>query len=254
MTQWQVFCAVALRKLPEVVPRLNPIELKVREVFSAYELAMSKYSQHELQHLQDMKDKESEETSVIIRETAQDREERWANERKGFSLGEFDERLTYTRYLFIKQNFGSDPCEKWLLPQEQYDEKIDQDLMDTARRALSSKLKISNGFTIVSKIPSSVYSYKYPKRVCDSVGYGGAKVFFLKAHLDRPSKSVLSRLGGSISDISGNENLKWLTRHEAMEQISPLDYIKSFSHGLLHEDKTDYVKVLKQARQYSQMS
>lgn len=256
MTKWQVFCAVALRKMPDLIPRRNLIELKVQEIFNAYEIAMSKYSDHEMQHFEDMKNKEDESVNVIIKETAQDREEQWSKELDKFTPGPYDERLTYVKYLFVRQNFGSDPTPRLLLPQAQYDCENDLDLLSTGRRALRETLNLTNGFTIVSKIPSSVYSYKYPKKVRASAGYDGAKVFFLKANLDRPSRSVLEAIGGvgdkakSVANGEKGEEAKfvWLTRSEALNRIGCLDYMKSFSRGLLHEDRVDISRVLNIAK------
>lgn len=246
MTRWQIFCAVALRKLPSLMPKKNAIEIKVQELFNSYEIANSRFSNHELQLIEDAKPKNEDDHAVQLTliETAQDREDLWNKERSEFQIGPYDDRLTKIQYIFIKQNFGSDPVPRWLLPQAEYDSKLDNSLLDTGRRALAQCLKINNGFTIVSKIPSSVYSYKYPKKIRERLNYDGAKVFFLKAHLDGASRSVLKAIDSDKNkDTDGCDKFKWLTRNEAFEQENKinLDYMRSLSQGLLHEDRVETV-------------
>lgn len=228
MPRWQIFCGVALRRLPELVPRMNSIESKVQEVYSAYEVAKSKFSNHELQHLEDLKLKDSDDVDIVIKETALDKEDRWLKEKEGFQFGEYDDRLTYTHYLFLKQNFGTDIKSQWLLPQATYDSKLDENFLHTARRALKDSLGIINGYRIVSKIPSSVYSFRYPKKITQLTNYHGAKVFFLKAHLDSPTSDVLD----AIDETKNRDKLKWLTRDEALTEVHKR-YMKSLDGGLL---------------------
>lgn len=242
MTRWQVFCAVALRKLPELIPKRNAIETKVQEIFSAWEVANSKFSNHEMDLMREAKAKESEDApSLTLIETAQDREERWNKEKADFTFGPYDDRLTKIQYIFVKQRFGSDPNVRWLLPQAEYNSDLDTTLSDTGRRAINEHLKIINGYKIVSKIPSSVYSYKYPKQIRDKLNYDGAIVFFLKAHLDGPSKTVLDALDNvKTRDSDGNDRLRWLTKNEAFDEIkTDIRYLRSFSQGLFHEDRID---------------
>lgn len=243
MTRWQVFCAVALRKLPELMPKLTPIEARVQQIFDNWELANSKFSKHELQILEDAEaqNNQDESVNVILTETAQDREDRWSKERSSFSFGPYDDRLTRVQYIFVRQKFGSDPNAKWLLPQAEYNSDLDSDLNDTARRALSETLQINNGFRIVSKIPSSVYTYKYPKQVRERLNFHGAKVFFLKAHLDEPKKSVSDAIDShKAKDKDGSDKLLWLTKDEAYEKIkTDVKYLNSFSKGLFHEERID---------------
>lgn len=243
MTSWQVFSAVALRRLPELIPRMDPLHTKVQEIFSVYEVAKSRYSQHEMDHLNDISAKEKDET--VIKETAQDRLDKWVKEKSTFEFGKYDDRLTYIEYLFLNQKFGTDIKDQWLLPQAMYDSKRDDSLIDTARRALLESFNIFNGFRIVSKIPSAVYSFRYPRKIVESTGYKGAKVFFLKAHLDYPSAKVLDAL-----DSAKNANLKWLTRKEAMDNVHK-KYMISFSQGLLHEERVDTDRVLERASKYA---
>lgn len=246
MTRWQVFGAVVLRRWSELVPRKDSIESKVQQIFYAYENYKSRYSQHEMQHLEDIRLKDSQDTDVVIKETAQDRLDRWIKEKSNFDYGEWDETLTRTHYLFIKTKFGSDIKEQWLLPQAIFDRKLgDQNLLDTARRALKESLNIINGYRIIGKVPSSVYSFKYPKKIAEMTGHDGAKVFFLKAHLDLPSASVLEALDSSKSD-----KLKWLNTDEANKLVKK-NYMKSLSQGLLHENRVDVDKVLRKATEYA---
>lgn len=246
MTRWQMFSAVALRRLPEVIPRKDPIELRIQQIFSAYEDAKSRLSKHELQHLQDVKLKESQDADVVITETAQDREDRWIKAKSGFTYVDFDNRLTKTQYLFAKIKFNTDIKDQWLLPQASFDRGLgDENLPDTARRALKETLNIINGYRIISRIPSSVYSFRYSKKIAHLTGYDGAKVFFLKANLDLPSRSVLEAI-----DSSKNDRLKWVTHDEA-SQIVGKSYMSGFRQGLLSEDRVDVDKVLKKASKYA---
>lgn len=244
MTRWQVFGAVALRRLPEVISKRDPIHMRVHQIFESIEVSKSRYSQHELQHLQDIKMKEDE-SLVQAGETAQDREDRWLKEKESFKFAEYDDRLAKTQYLFIHSRFGTDVKDQWLLPQTTFDRELgDKNLIDTARRALKESLNMCNGYTIVSKIPSSVCSIKYPKKVQEITGYDGSKVFFLKAHLDLPDASVLEAL-----DTSKNERLRWMTQDEAVAVV-PKTYMSSFSSGLLSERCVDESRVLNHAAQY----
>lgn len=237
MSSWQIFSAVALRRLPELVPRKDIIESRVQEIFSAWEVAKSKLSNHEMEHLKDLSVKESGDPDVIIKETAQDRLDRWLKEKSSFEFGQYDESLTLTKYLFVRQKFGTDIKEQWLLPQAAYDSNLDKSLLDTARRAICELLDIKNGYTIVSKIPSSLYTFRYPNKIVEMTGYRGARVFFLKAHIDSPSDSVSKALNSNLDD-----RLKWLTKNEANDLVNK-KYMASFSQGLLHENRvnTDYV-------------
>lgn len=242
MPRWQIFCAVALRRLPELIPRMNSIESKVQSVYSAYEVAKSKLSNHELQHLEDIKLKESEDVDVVIKETALDKEDRWLKEKEKFQFGEYDDRLTYTHYLFLNQKFGTDMRSQWLLPQAPFDNNLDEDFLHTARRALRDSLGIMTGYKLVSKIPSSVYSFRYPKKIVKLNNYHGAKVFFLKANLDNPSPDILD----AIDDTKNRGKLKWLTKDEAFKEIHKR-YMTSLNEGLLHEKRVDVNRVLEKA-------
>lgn len=250
MRRWQVFSAVALRRLPILMPQMNPIEAKVQRIFDAYEVSKSRLSAHELQHLQDIKAKEDPENEMIAGETAQDKEDRWIKEKSQFTFGKHDERLTLTHYLFMKQKFGTDIKYQWLLPQAAFDDKQDDNLLDTARRALRESLNIKNGYRIVSKVPSAIYSFRYPKKIVELTGgYYGAKVFFLKAHLDDPSSSVLE----ALDDVKNSEIIRWQTRSEALNSNLNINkrYMDSFSLGLLHEDQVDLNRVLRNASCYA---
>lgn len=245
MINWQVFSAVALRRLPLIEPQMNPIELRVQQVFSAWEVANSKLSQHEVQHLEDIRNRDDPDSEVIIKETAQDKLDAWSKEKSTFEFVKHDDRFTKTEYLFVKQKFGTDIKDQWLLPQASYDSEKDENLLDTARRALLDTVNIFNGYRIVSKIPSSVYSFKYPKKIVNLTGYHGAKVFFLKAQLDSPSVQVLENV-----DSAKNNNLKWQTREEAFK-LAKLKYMKSFNEGLLTENRVDTQRILKKALGYA---
>jgi hypothetical protein len=246
MIRWQVFSAIALRRLPELIPKKDAIETKVQGIFQAYEAAKSTYSQHEMQHLEDSKAKDSEDIEVIIRETAQDREDRWLKEKSEFKFAEHNDRLSKMQYLFVYKKFGTDIKDQWLLPQATFDRELgDTNLLDTARRALKNDLNVVNGYRIISKIPSSVCFFSYPRKVQKMTGYHGAKVFYLKAHLDSPSSSVLE----ATDDSNNSSGLKWMTREEALSNVSKT-YIRALSLGLLHEDRVDVNKVLRQASKY----
>lgn len=246
MTRWQVFSAVALKRLPELRPQKDLIETKVQQIFDAYEVAKSRYSKHELQMIEDKKALESEDSDIVVKETAQDREDRWLKDASTFVPGNYDDRLAKTQLMFIKQKFGSHNKDQWLLPQLAYDENQDGNLVDTARRALRESLSIVNGFTIVSRIPISVYSFKYPKKVVPITGYDGAKVFFINAHLDQPSPQVLEAI-----DAVKNDNLKWLTGSEAYTLVAK-GYMKSLSSGLLSEKRVDIRYVIERAKHYNE--
>lgn len=246
MINWQVFSAVALRRLPLLEPQMNPIELRVQQVFSAWEVAKSKLSQHEMQHLEDIKNRDNPDSEVITKETAQDRLDAWCKEKSTFEPANYDERFTKTEYLFVKQKFGTDIKDQWLLPQASYDSEKDENLLDTARRALLDSVNIFNGYRIVSKIPSAVYTFRYPKKIVKLTGYHGAKVFFLKAQLDSPSAKVLENV-----DSAKNNNLQWQTRDEAFK-LANLKYMKSFNEGMLTEERVDTKQVLKSAFGYAE--
>lgn len=228
------------------MPRRDPIETKVQDVFNSWEIARSRLSQHELQHLEDIRLKDSTDVDVIIKETAQDKEDKWLKERSTFEFGAYDERLTKIQYLFVKQKFPNESEGRWLLPFALFDSQQDQHLLDTARRALKESLNIFNGYKIVSKVPSAVYTYKYPKSIAKLTNHGGAKVFFLKAHLDSPSPAVLEAVDSSKS----SDRLQWLTRDEAVDCIDK-KYLSSLSQGLLHERRVDIERVLHKASIYA---
>lgn len=245
MTRWQIFSAVALRRLPELMPRKDPIEIKVQQIFDALEASNSRYSQHETQHIEDTKAKDTEELDVIIRETAQDREDRWLKEKSEFKFGDYNDRLSKMQYLFVHTKFGTDIKDQWLLPQATFDRKLgDSNLLDTARRALKDSLNIVNGYRITSKIPSSVCSFKYPSKVRKMIGYDGAMIFYMKAHLDQPDSSVLE-----ATDDSNNKSLKWMTREEALTNVSKT-YIRGLSLGSLNEGRVDVDEVFRKASKY----
>lgn len=247
MARWQLFSAVVLRRFPETIPRRDIIQLKVQKIFNDYEASKSRFSQHELDHLENIRLQESgDQVDVTLGETAQDREDRWIAEKSNFKFPEHDDKFTKTHYLFMQSKFGSDIKDQWLLPQTTFDRNLgDRNLLDTARRALSDSLNISNGYRIVCKVPSAVSSFEYPKKIQDMTGYHGAKVFFLKAHLDQPSVSVLESL-----DSSKNEKLKWMTQDEARLVVSKR-YMLPLSAALLHETPVDVDKVLRRASVYA---
>lgn len=249
MSRFQIACAVALRQLPELIPKRDAIEVKVQRVFDAYESSQSSYSDHEMQHLEDKQTAEDSSSTRIIKETAQDKLDRWRKEKSQFRYAEHVERMSKFRYLFIKSKFGSDIKDQWLLPQAFFDRELDDhDLMDTARRALREKLNIINGYTIISRIPSSHYKFFYPKKVRDEVGADGAIVFFLKANLDRPSDHVRQMVFPDKSD-----KLAWMTKDEATKVVHK-DYIHRLALGLLHEDRVNIDYVINKANRYVETS
>jgi len=186
------------------------------------------------------------EAGSLVKETAQDRLDKWMKIKSEFKFAEHNDRLSKSRYLFINTRFNTDIKDQWLLPQEIFDRaEGDRDLVDTARRALKKNLSIINGFTIISKIPSSCYSFKYPKKLVDSIGYDGAQVFFLKANLDRPDQSVQDAI-----DDTKHSNLKWLCRDEAYDIVHKV-YMRKFDQGLLHEDKVRIERIISRAKDYA---
>lgn len=241
MGRWQIYCAIMLRRFPEIVPKMDPIQAKVHDIFWRYEVAKGKLSDHELQHIEDTKLIESNEESVTIRETAQDRDDKWTKEKSEFKFAEYNDRLSYTKYMFRKQKFGpTDDTERWLLPQTSYDDKIDSNLLETARRALKEQLNVVNGYRVISKIPSSCYHFNYPKKLVSTIGYQGAKVFFIKAVMDaNPSSSVLKAL-------EDGDKVKWATLEEAQEFVGK-DYLQGMRKGLLSERRVDVDKILSRA-------
>lgn len=245
MNRWQIFSAIAIKRLPELKPQADPIEARVQHVFTAYEMACSRYSEHELQILEDKRLAESQDADIVIKETAQDREDNWLKNSTSFAPGQYDERLTKLQLLFIKSKFGSDIKDQWLLPQLAYDSQKDETLIETARRALRESLNIINGYTIVGKVPMSVCSFKYPQKVVPLTGYQGAKVFYINAHLDQPSPQVLEAL-----DPVRNSNIKWWTIEEATGSVEK-DYLKSLVSGLPSEARVDIKRVIERAKQYS---
>lgn len=246
MTRWQVYSAVVLRRLPIILPLRDPIQIKVQQIFDAHEASLSRYSTHELEHSQNLKDKSEGITDLTVGLTAQDREDRWIKEKSEFEFAEFDERLSKTDYLFIQSKFGTDIKDQWLAPQTTFDRKLgDRNLLDTARRALSTSLNINNGYKIISKVPSSVCAFKYPKKIQKMIGYDGAAVFFLKAHLDQPNAEVLD-----ATDDSKNNKLKWMTKDEATLAVDK-KYMNGFGKGLLHEDRVDVDEVMRRALRYA---
>lgn len=234
MTRWQIFTAVALRKMPELLARPDPIEAKVQSIFSTYEIAKSRYSEHEILGTQDI-------------QAAKDKEDLWSKEAIGFKAAPYDDRLTYTQYLFVKQKFGTDLKDQWLLPQASYSSGQDADLSDTARRSLRETLNVINGYVFLGRVPSSHYTFRYPRKIAQSTGYIGAKVFFMKANLNKPSQSVLEALD-ETSDSNGH--LKWLTEQEAHQAVHK-KYMASFARGLFSEERVDVDRVLRMASDYS---
>lgn len=247
MTRWQTFGAVIFRRLPETIPQRDPIQIRLQQIFDHYEWSKSRYSQHELQHIQDIKVKKGEEvTDVISNETAQDREDRWSREKEQFKFAPYDHRLSVTQYLFVKSKFGSDIKDQWLLPQTTFDRNLgDINLIDTARRAIKDSLNIVSGYKVVSKVPSSVHSFKYPKKVQQMTGFDGATIFYLKAHLDQPNASVQQAI-----DTSSNERLQWVTLDEATKIVGK-HYLRGLSAGLLHEKQVDVNLILRKASDYA---
>lgn len=245
MTRWQIFSAVALRKLPEIKPKLDVIETRVQEILDRYEVAISKLSKFELEHIDNLKEKDGESVDVVVKETAQDKLDRWVKEKSEFTFAPYDDRLSKIQYLFIKSKFGTDIKDQWLLPQAIYDSQQDSTLLDTARRALKDHLNIVNGYKIVSPIPSSNYNFRYPKKVVKLTGYDGAQVFYLKAHLDIPNKQVLEAV-----DESKNDRLKWVTKDEIVGLASN-SYRKGLVKGLLHEERVDVKRILIHAAKYA---
>lgn len=277
MTRWQIFSAVALRKLPELMPPKDPIHAKVQDIYYKYELAKSRLSKLELEQLEEKQIKNEDGSDFASKETVQDKLDRWAKDLADYQVGPYDHRMTLIQYLFVKQKFGSDPNEKWLLPQTEYNRKTDEHLMDTARRGLRETFNIVNGYKIVGKVPSSVYSYRYPKQIVAKTNFDGAKVFFLKAHLDGPDESVLRALGLSSdkqgqnsatataskatqADSSSNlqnesqpspAQLRWLTRAESENLVECKNYSRCFSQGLFHENQVDVDRVYRKASSYA---
>lgn len=215
--------------MPELLARPDPIEAKVQEIFNRYEVAKSRLSSHELQHIQDLKIKEDPNSEVIIKETAQDREDRWIREMSEFKFAPHDERLTYTQYLFVKQKFGTDMKDQWLLPQASYDHQQDANLLQTARRALKEMLDLVNGYVVIGKVPSSHYSFRYPRKIAQTTGFVGAKVFFMKANLDNNANKL------ALKSLD-KDRFRWLTEAEAQETVHKR-YMNSFSRGLLSEKR-----------------
>lgn len=244
MTKWQIFGAAALRKLPELIPKRDPIELKVQEMFWQWELSLSRYSQHEMDHIADQKAKED--PDLIIKQTAQDREDQWTKELEKFKAAPHNDRLSQVQYLFVDHKFGSDIKDQWLLPHAEYDPKQDKTLACTIRRALNTHVNIVNGYRILSPVPSSVYTFKYPKKIAGLTGFDGAKVFFVKAHMDKPSDRVLS-----ATNEEEHKNVRWLTRKEASQGLVKRRYMESFGRGLLHENRVDTNRVYDIARRYA---
>lgn len=245
--RWQIHAVLVLRRLPELFPKPDPILSKVQEIFNAHEVALSKFSDHEMQHMAETKPKDDdEETEVSLNETAQDKLDRWTKEKSQFTFAEYDHRLAQTQYLFTKQKFSkSDDIERWLMPQIEYNSQLDSTLLDTARRAIKEQLGVETGYKVISKIPSSCYSFNYPKKLVDEIGYRGAKVFFIKALLDKPNASVLKAI-----DDSKNDNLKWSTIEEASIFVKS-KYLKGLQKGLLSEKSVDINLVLKKAAGYA---
>lgn len=234
MTRWQIFTAVALRKMPELQARPDPVEARVQSIFTSYEIAKSRLSEHELLSLNDF-------------QAAKDKEDLWAKSALNLKIAPHNERLTYTQYLFVKQKFGDDLKDQWLLPQASYSSEQDADLAETARRCLRETLNISSGYVMLGKIPSSHYSFRYPRKIAQSTGYKGAKVFFMKANLDKPGQDMLQ-----ILDESGGVDgrIKWLTEKEAHDAVHK-KYMSSFARGLFSEERVDADRVLRKVAYFS---
>lgn len=64
--RWQIFSAVALRRLPVLMPKPDPVEQRVQEIMNRWEVSKSKLSSFELEHLENLKLKESNEIETFF--------------------------------------------------------------------------------------------------------------------------------------------------------------------------------------------
>lgn len=54
LSEWQLFGAVCVQRLPQISPEMNWLEKKMSDILANYEVNHSLYSDHEMRHFEDM--------------------------------------------------------------------------------------------------------------------------------------------------------------------------------------------------------
>ncbi|XP_076149000.1 large ribosomal subunit protein mL46 isoform X1 [Alosa pseudoharengus] len=250
-SQWKLYGAVCLQRLPVVSQDPNPIEQKFVDIMQQMELERSRLSDHELRLLEDAErmsrkqeeDYDSDDEDLVNQEivTAQDDEDAWEQKLKRFqptgrangasphifnnhtptgAAGEdpssLDRCLSDSLVLLVQQEVGKEKV--WLLPQLQW--TTGETLRQTAERALASLPGTDLKARFLGNSPCGVYKFKFPKGV-QTESCVGAKVFFFKALLSSGTNPT-SEKGAFV----------WVKKSELKGYLKP-DYLRQADRFIL---------------------
>ncbi|XP_062380924.1 39S ribosomal protein L46, mitochondrial [Sardina pilchardus] len=237
-SQWKLYGAVCLQRLPVVSQDPNPIEQTFIDLMHQMELERSRISDHELRLLEDAErmsrkqdeDYDEEEEALANQEivTAQDDEDAWEQKMRRFQtagrdagaaaedLGSLERCLSDSLVLLVQQEAGTEKV--WMLPQLQW--SAGETLRQTAERALAGLPGTDLKGRFLGNSPCGVYKFKFPKGV-QTESCVGAKVFFFKALLSSGTNPT-SEKGAFV----------WVKKSELKGYLKP-DYLRQADRFIL---------------------
>ncbi|XP_063045526.1 39S ribosomal protein L46, mitochondrial [Engraulis encrasicolus] len=231
-SQWKLYGAVCLQRLPLVSKDPHPIEKKFADLLHQMEMERSFLSDHEVRLLEDAErlsrkqdgefDSDDEDMGNQEITTAQDEEDAWEQRLKRFhpaarALGEADlERASLGRclseslVLLVQVEVGQERV--WMLPQTAW--TAGETLRQTAEKALANLPGSDLQARFLGNAPCGVYKYKFPRSLRTETCVG-AKVFFFKALLS----------GGTRATSGSDTAFAWVRRSELKDYLKP-EYLK----------------------------
>ncbi|CAK8676511.1 unnamed protein product [Clavelina lepadiformis] len=118
--------------------------------------------------------------------------------------------------LISKQKLGNDTV--WMLPTEEW--KEEENLRQSAERALTSHCGTLVDASFVSNAPSGFYKYKFPKNARTDA-YVGAKLFIYNAFVPRVSETQSTATFNLDIDLNKMLDYAWVAKDEMRNFLKP---------------------------------
>ncbi|KAL2077067.1 hypothetical protein ACEWY4_026571 [Coilia grayii] len=243
-SQWKLYGAVCLQRLPLVSQDPHPVEEKFADLLHQLEVERSFLSDHEVRLLEDAErlsrkqegEFDSDDEDLANQEiiTAQDEEDAWEQKLKRFqpalrARGAADEEhssvgrcLAESLVLLVQRGVevggGAERERVWMLPQLPW--SPGETLRETAEKALATLPGTDLQARFLGNSPCGVYKYKFPTSL-RSESCVGAKVFFFKA-----------LLSGGTRPTSEPGAFAWVRKSELKDYLKP-DYLKQAERFVL---------------------
>lgn len=232
---WKLLVSVCLTRMNKITRELNNVEKSYADLQSKVEKENAVYNDHEFLKMKlvqidadkslELSHKREKEVVEASRQLAgiEDSEEEWTNDLKKLVIAprqlNSDNRRTANRELdkilhcAVKdQNLFQ--SKSTLFP---YTQVESGETLRTASERLLSQYDLKNKALFFSNVPVGVLKMKYDENEERGAQFQGSKIFFLKAHLDKPVESE-------------HGDVEWLTWDE-FEQCTNKSYsenVKTF--------------------------